>query len=143
MGHRSSIVNLLKYCFCLGILKGVHTLRDACERISKSIQKLKDSSLMLDGDSSDHLDMHDMVQDVALFIAHKDQNVFASRNENFDDGPNNDEPGKCNTISIFKSDIVDELPKVINCPQLRVFYIDSDDPTLKVPNRFFLKEWKN
>ena len=57
-----------------------------------------------------------MVWDAALFITHKDQIVFAWGNENFDDWPNNDEPRKCNTISIFKSDIVDELPKFINCP---------------------------
>ncbi|XP_057720697.1 uncharacterized protein LOC130935134 [Arachis stenosperma] len=135
MGHQPLIVDLVKYSFGLGILKGVHTLKDARERIRTSIQKLKDSSLMLEENSSDHFNMHDMVRDAALSIAQKEHNVFTLRNDKLDDWPS--ELERCTVISIYKSDIVDELPEVINCPQLRVFHIDGDDLHLDIHDKFF------
>ncbi|KAL1293281.1 hypothetical protein AAHE18_19G061900 [Arachis hypogaea] len=135
MGHQPLIVDLVKYSFGLGILKGVHTLKDARERIRTSIQKLKDSSLMLEENSSDHFNMHDMVRDAALSIAQKEHNVFTLRNDKLDDWPS--ELERCTVISIYKSDIVDELPEVIDCPQLRVFHIDGDDLPLDIHDKFF------
>ncbi|KAK7292732.1 hypothetical protein RJT34_15584 [Clitoria ternatea] len=137
MGHQPLIMDLVKYCFGLGILEGVYTLREARCRIYTSIQKLKDSSLVLDGSSINHFNMHDMVRDAALSIAHKEQNVFALRNGKLDDWPDKDELERCTSISIRNSDIIDELPKVMNCPQLKFFQIDSDDPSLKIPESFF------
>ncbi|MED6158201.1 hypothetical protein PIB30_030586 [Stylosanthes scabra] len=135
MGHHPLIMDLVKYSFGLGILKGVYSLKDARERIRLSIQKLKDSSLMLEENSRDHFNMHDMVRDAALSIAQKEQNVFTLRNDKLDDWPN--ELERCTVISIYKSDIVDELPEVINCPQLRVFHIDGDDLPLNLHDKFF------
>ncbi|XP_061349885.1 disease resistance protein At4g27190-like [Gastrolobium bilobum] len=136
MGHQPLIMDLVKYCFGLGILQGVYALREARDRIYASIQKLKDSSLLLDGSSSDNFKMHDMVQDAALSIAHKEQNVFTLRNGKVDDWPDEDELERCTAISIHDSDII-ELPKVINFPQLKFFQIASDDPSLKIPENFF------
>nr|KYP47023.1 Disease resistance protein At4g27190 family [Cajanus cajan] len=77
MGHKPLIMDLVKYCFGLGILEGVYSLRDARERICTSIQMLKDSSLI-----------------------------------------------------------------GINCSQLKFFQIDTDDPSLKIPNSFFERKKK-
>lgn len=137
MGHQQLIMDLVKYCFGLGILEGVYTLREARDRVYTSIQKLKDSSLMLDGSSNDHFKMHDMVKDAALSIAHKEQNVFALSNSKLDDWPDKDQLERCTAISIRNCDIIDELPKVMHCPQLKFFQIDSDDPSLKIPENFF------
>ncbi|KAK7389892.1 hypothetical protein VNO78_25188 [Psophocarpus tetragonolobus] len=134
MGHQPLIMDLVKYCYGLGILEGVYSLREARDRINTSIQKLKDSSLILDGGSSNHFNMLDMVRDAALSIAHKEQNVFTLRNGKLDDWP---ELKRCTSISICNSDIIDELPNVINCPQLKFFQIDSHDPSLKIPENFF------
>jgi len=137
MGHQQLIMDLVKYCFGLGILEGVYTLREARDRVYTSIQKLKDSSLMLDCSSNDHFNMHDMVQDAALSIAHKEKIVFALRNGKLDDWPDKDILERCTTISLRNCDIIDELPKVIHCPQLKFFQIDSNDPSLKIPEIFF------
>ncbi|XP_014633283.1 uncharacterized protein [Glycine max] len=134
MGHQPLIMDLVKYCFGLGILEGVYSLGEARGRISTSIQKLKNSGLVLDGSSSIHFNMHDLVRDAALSIAQKEQNVFTLRNGKLDDWP---ELEKCTSISICNSDIIDELPEEINCPQLKFFQIDSDDSSLKIPNSFF------
>ncbi|KAL5144127.1 putative disease resistance protein [Glycine soja] len=134
MGHQPLIMDLVKYCFGLGILKGVYSLGEARSRISTSIQKLKDSGLVLDGSFSIHFNMHDLVRDAALSIAHKEKNVFTLRNDKLDDWP---ELERCTSISICNSDIIRELPEEINCPQLKFFQIDSDDPSLKIPDSFF------
>ncbi|KAG5036940.1 hypothetical protein JHK86_017780 [Glycine max] len=124
MGHQPLIMDLVKYCFGLGILEGVYSLGEARSRISTLIQKLKNSGLVLDGSSSIHFNMHDL----------KEQNVFTLRNAKLDDWP---ELERCTSISICNSDIIDELPEEINCPQLKFFQIDSDDPSLKIPDSFF------
>jgi len=134
MGHQPLIMDLVKYCFGLGILEGVSSLWEARDRIKTSIQKLKDSGLLLDESSNNHFNMHDMVRDAALSIAHKDHNVFTLRNGKLDDWP---ELQRCTSISICNSDIIDGLPQVINCPQLKFFQIDTNDPSLEIPESFF------
>ncbi|KHN08003.1 Putative disease resistance protein [Glycine soja] len=134
MGHQPLIMDLVKYCFGLGILEGVYSLGEARGKISTSIQKLKNSGLVLDGSSSIHFNMHDLVRDAALSIAQKEHNAFTLRNGKLDDWP---ELERCTSISICNSDIIDELPNVMNCPQLKFFQIDSDDSSLKIPDSFF------
>ncbi|XLU46471.1 hypothetical protein S245_041285 [Arachis hypogaea] len=138
ISHQSLIADLVKYCYGLGILKGVHTLREAHDRISKSsINKLKDSGLMLDCNSIDHFEMHDIVRDAALSIACKERKVFILRNDKLDFWPDKKQLQKLSGIHLHKSRIMVELPKVLNCPQLKFFHIDNDDPSLQIPDRFF------
>jgi len=134
MGHQPLIEDLVKYCFGLGILEGVSSLWEARDRIKKSIQKLKDSGLLLDGSSNNHFNMHDMVRDAALSVAHKDHNIFALRNGKLDEWP---ELENCTSLSICNSDVIDGLPQVINCPQLKFFQIDTNDPSLEIPEGCF------
>ncbi|KAG2380649.1 Disease resistance protein [Vigna angularis] len=134
MGHQPLIMDLLKYSFGLGILEGVSSIWEARDIIKTSIQKLKDSGLLLDESSNNHFNMHDMVRDAALSIAHKHHNVFTLRNGKLDDWP---ELESCTSISICNSDIIDEFPAFINCPQLKFFQIDTKDPSLKIPEGFF------
>ncbi|KAG5021819.1 hypothetical protein JHK85_018161 [Glycine max] len=134
MGHQPLIMDLVKYCFGLGILKRVYSLEEARGRISTSIQKLKDSGLVFDGSSSIHFNMHDLVREAALSIAHKELNVFTLRDDKLDDWH---ELERCTSVSICNSDIIDELPNVMNCPQLKFFRIDNDNPSLKIPYSFF------
>ncbi|XP_057745585.1 uncharacterized protein LOC130963493 [Arachis stenosperma] len=136
MYHQSLIVDLVKYCYGLGILNDIHTLRGARQSISKSIQMLKDSGL-LDSISNDHFNMHDIVRDAALSIACKDQNVFTLRNKTLDVWPHKKQLERYSAIYLHKCHIVDGLPERVNCPHLTFFYIDCDDSTLKIPDRFF------
>ncbi|WVZ17280.1 hypothetical protein V8G54_010262 [Vigna mungo] len=133
MGRRALIMDLVKYSFGLGILEGVSSLWEAREKIKTSIQKLKDSGLLLDESSNNHFNMHDMVRDTALSIAHKYHNAFNLRNGKLDDWP---ELEKCTSIFMCNSDIIDGL-EVINFPQLKLLQIDTNDPYLKIPEGFF------
>jgi len=134
MGHQPLIEDLVKYCFGLGILEGVSSLWEARNRIKKSIQQLKDSGLLLDESSNNHFNMHDMVRDATLSIAHKDHNIFSLRNGKLDDWP---ELKNCTSISICNSDVIDGLPEVINSPQLKFLQIDTNDPSLEISEGCF------
>ncbi|XP_057742981.1 disease resistance protein UNI-like [Arachis stenosperma] len=115
MYHQSLIVELVKYCYGLGILNDVHTLRGARQSISQSIQMLKDSGL-LDSTSNDHFSMHDIVRDAALSIACKNQNVFTLRNKTLDVWPHKEQLERYSAIYLHKCHIVDGLPERVNCP---------------------------
>ncbi|XP_020992207.2 probable disease resistance protein At4g27220 [Arachis duranensis] len=136
MYHQSLIVDLVKYCYGLGILNDVHTLTGARQSISKSIQILKDSGL-LDSTSNDNFNMHDIVRDAALSIACKNQNVFTLRNKTLDVWPHKEQLERYSAIYLHKCHIVDGLPERVNCPRLTFFYIDCDGSTLKIPDTFF------
>ncbi|KAL4285776.1 hypothetical protein HN51_053324 [Arachis hypogaea] len=136
MGHQSIITDLVKYCYGLGILKDVYTLKDARTSITESIQKLRDFGL-LDGHSNDNFSMHDIIRDTALSIACKNENVFILRNKILDIWPHKEQLERCTAIYLHKCHIVDGLPEVVNCPRLTFIHIDSDDSTLKIPDRFF------
>ncbi|KAK7275107.1 hypothetical protein RIF29_16214 [Crotalaria pallida] len=139
MGHQPLIMDLVKYCFGLGIPEGVDTLKEAREEIYASIQKLRDSNLLLSSDSRCHFNMHDTVRDAALSIARKEHNVFTLRNGRLNDWPDKDQLERCTVISIQNSVILDELPHALNCPQLKVLHIDSNDPSMIIPDSFFEK----
>ncbi|KAL2336049.1 hypothetical protein Fmac_010495 [Flemingia macrophylla] len=135
MGHQPQIMDLVKYSFSLSILEGVYSLMEARDRVYTLIRKLEDSNLVvLNGSSSSYFNIHDMIRDAALSIAHKEKNVFTMRNGKVDDWL---ELEQCTSISICNSDIIDEFPNAINCPQLQFFQIDSDGPFLEIPERFF------
>ncbi|XP_020219708.1 LOW QUALITY PROTEIN: probable disease resistance protein At4g27220 [Cajanus cajan] len=135
IGHQPLIMDLVKYSYGLGILEGVSSLMKAREIIHTSLEKLKGLSLVLDGSSINHFNMHDMVRDAALSIAHKEKNIFTMRNGKLDDFLELD---KCTSIYICNSDIsLDKLPDDVNCPQLNFFQIDNDDSALRIPNGIF------
>ncbi|WVZ16179.1 hypothetical protein V8G54_009161 [Vigna mungo] len=133
MGHQPLIMDLVKCCYGLGILEGVFSLSEAREKIKITIQKLKDSGLLLDGNSDIHFNMHDIVRDAALSIAKKDKHVFTLRNGKLDQWP---ELEKCTSISICNCDIIVKLPKV-NCSQLNFFQMDTNNQSLTIPDKFF------
>ncbi|KHN45584.1 Putative disease resistance protein [Glycine soja] len=122
MGHQPLIMDLVKYCFGLGILEGVYSLGEARGKISTSIQKLKNSGLVLDGSSSIHFNMHDLVRDAALSIAQKEHNAFTLRNGKLDDWPELESSG---TEMICFSPFTDcsftklKTIKVEKCDQLK------------------------
>ncbi|XP_027905993.1 disease resistance protein RFL1-like [Vigna unguiculata] len=134
MGHLPLVNDLVKYCFGLGIFEGVSSLSAAREKINESIQELKNLSLVSYENPNIHFHMSHMVRDDALSNALMDHNVFALRDGKLDYWPDLE---KCISISICNSYITDGFPQVINCPQLKFLQIETNDPSLEIPQRFF------
>ncbi|KAI4353800.1 hypothetical protein L6164_002726 [Bauhinia variegata] len=137
MGNDFLIMDLLKYCIGLGILEGVYTIREARDRLHILVGRLKDSSLLLDSYSSDRFTMHDIIRDAALSIALKEQHAFFKRYARLDEWLDKDKLEQYTTISLHYCDIVNELPECINCPRLKVFHVENNDHSLKIPDKLF------
>ncbi|KAL5166960.1 putative disease resistance protein [Glycine soja] len=137
MGNDALIMNLVMLCIGLGLLQGVHTIREARNKVNILIEELKESTLLGESYSRDRFNMHDIVRDVALSISSKEKHVFFMKNGILDEWPHKDELERYTAICLHFCDINDGLPESIHCPRLEVLHIDSKDDFLKIPDDFF------
>ncbi|KAJ4721537.1 Disease resistance protein [Melia azedarach] len=136
MSYPSYTSDLLKYGMSLGVFQGVNRMEDARNKLYTLVRELKDSCLLLEGDSSNKLSMHDVVRDVAISIACRDQHAFVVRNEDLWKWPDKDMLRKCTAISLTESSI-HELPEGLECPELEFLCMSIKYSSLKIPESFF------
>ncbi|GAY60058.1 hypothetical protein CUMW_199170 [Citrus unshiu] len=133
----SCVTDVIYYGMGLGLFQNINTLEEARDRAHTLVDKLKNSCLLLDGDTSEGFSMHDVVRDVAISIASRVQHVFAVENEvvPLNSWPDKDALKVCTAISLFNTNI-SELPQGFECPQLKYFRI-RNDPSLRIPDNIF------
>ncbi|PQQ08331.1 uncharacterized protein Pyn_23009 [Prunus yedoensis var. nudiflora] len=140
--------DLLKYAMGLSLVKHVDTVEEARDKLISLAKKLiKDYCLLLDIDDDGDIRMHELVRDVAMEIASKDNNAIAKAyGDELKEWPNGDSLKKCTAISLNSCKIprLPEEPWV--CPELRFFVLENrniDDP-LEIPDKYFegMKELK-
>nr|DAD43740.1 TPA_asm: hypothetical protein HUJ06_001970 [Nelumbo nucifera] len=66
--YEIEIEQMMWYCFGAGVFVNVETIEDERCRTRRIVNKLKASSLLLQGESPDFIKMHDIVRDVAISI---------------------------------------------------------------------------
>ncbi|TKY65513.1 disease resistance protein [Spatholobus suberectus] len=91
MGNDPLLMDLVKFCIGLGLLQGVHTIKEARYRVNVLIEELKASSLLVESYSIDRFNIHDIVRDVALSISSKEKHVLFMKNGILDEWPRKDE----------------------------------------------------
>ncbi|RDY04607.1 putative disease resistance protein, partial [Mucuna pruriens] len=137
MGNDALTMDLVKFCIGLGLLQGIHTIREARDRVEVLIEELKESSLLVESYSSDRFNMHDIVRDVAISISSKEKHVFFMKNGILDEWPHEDELERYTAIFLHYCDLNDELPESIYCPRLEVLHIDNKNDSFEIPDNFF------
>ncbi|XP_022635604.1 uncharacterized protein LOC106759214 isoform X2 [Vigna radiata var. radiata] len=137
MGNDALVMDVVKFCIGLGLLQGVHTIREARNKVTMLIEELKESSLVLESYSSYCFNMHDIVRDVALLISSKEKHIFFMKNGILDEWPHKDQLERYTAIVLQYCYINDDLPESIYCPRLEVLHIDNKDHFLKIPDDFF------
>lgn len=130
---------LLSYGMGLGLFKGTHTMEEARDRALTLVDKLKNSCLLLDGPESETFTVHDVVCDVAISIASRDQHVIAINNI---EAPLRelldwDTLKNCTAISLYNCKI-GELVEGLECPRLKFFHISPKVGFIKIPDNFFI-----
>ncbi|TXG65703.1 hypothetical protein EZV62_006978 [Acer yangbiense] len=136
--YNGSIRDLLKYGMGLGLFKGISSMEEAQDRVYALIDKLKASCLLWDSYTSEMFSMHDVVRDVAISIASRDQCVFAMKNDEVPrEWLDRNTQKKCTAISLHNNDVY-ELPEGLKYPELKLFYLKTKDPFLKIPDSFFI-----
>ncbi|XP_007030033.2 PREDICTED: probable disease resistance protein At4g27220 [Theobroma cacao] len=131
------ISDLVKYGVGLGLFQGVYTIEEARDRAYSLVHQLKSSCLLIDSFFEDVFSVHEVVRDVALSIAFREQHGFSLRNEVAPkEWPPMDMLNNCIFMSLSHNHFI-ELPKELECPQLQFFYICNVFPTLKIRDNFF------
>ncbi|CAB4302268.1 unnamed protein product [Prunus armeniaca] len=142
-----SLSDLLKYAMGLSLVKNVDTVEDARNALHLLAEKLKYSCLLLDIDDDGSVRMHELVRDVAIWIAFKDKHVIAKAyGDELKEWPDRNSLKKCTAISL-KSCKIPRLPEVPwVCPELRFFHLlnHNIDYSLEIPGNYFegMKELK-
>ncbi|CAB4271961.1 unnamed protein product [Prunus armeniaca] len=139
--------DLLKYAMGLNLVKNVDTVEDARNALHSLAEKLKYSCLLLDIDDDGRVRMHELVRDVAIWIAFKDNHAIAKAyGDELKEWPDRNSLKKCTAISLNSCKIprLPEEPWV--CPELRLFVLENHniDDSLEIPGNYFegMKELK-
>ncbi|KAG8372059.1 hypothetical protein BUALT_Bualt12G0027200 [Buddleja alternifolia] len=131
-----SLEDLARYFLGLGIFKGIKNLDETRNRVYTLVKLLKKRSLLLDDDVEHHVKMHDVVRDVAIFIASKEEKLVDSNFSSID-GWLKHSNSDCTWISMFPQERI-ELPIVLNVPRLRLLLIHySLKSKIQMHDQFF------
>ncbi|MED6156588.1 hypothetical protein PIB30_015687 [Stylosanthes scabra] len=137
MDNDALVADLVRYCIGLGFLQGVYSVWEVRDRVQMLLATLKDAGLLSDSYSSNRFTMPNLVRNAALLISSEERHVFTMTEGKFDEWPSKDELKRCTVISLRHCDFIREFPSSIKCPTLRVFHIENNDPSLKIPESFF------
>ncbi|KAL5758677.1 hypothetical protein ACOSP7_021288 [Xanthoceras sorbifolium] len=138
MGFTSdaSIEDLLRYGMGLRLFKTVYTMEEARDKVNTLVQKLKESSLLLDNPDDNCFSIHDVVRDVGRAIASKDHNEITVIDDVIPwEWKDKIMIKNCTSISLYG---IIELPnKELDCPLLEFLYMESGTGSSKIPDKFF------
>ncbi|KAA8535569.1 hypothetical protein F0562_030572 [Nyssa sinensis] len=130
-----SIDDLVRYGVGMRFLRNLDTMEKARNRVHMLVDTLKTSSLLLEGKDKNLVKMHDVIRDVAISIASKEEYGFLVTTSG-KEWPEKDEYERCKVLSLWSNNIY-ELPNELECPELHTLVLDCNKPSLKVPNGFF------
>ena len=136
------IEDLLKYAVGWDLLKNDHKIEDARSTVHKSVEGLKDSCLLLDGDDNGTVKMHDVIRDVVINIAAEERHMFTIRT--VDELQTRSK--RKDTVAISLPYINDDLdlPNQFECSKLELLLLFPQRVDFRIPDSFFegLKDLK-
>ncbi|CAJ2670264.1 unnamed protein product, partial [Trifolium pratense] len=129
---------LLKVAMGLEIFNNISTVDAARNRLHTIIGSLKASCLLLEGDKrSRRIQMHDLVRDVGISIACRNKDVYILKPKTgLKEYLTVDFPKMCSQI-ILNNCPLQELPKKLDCPNLKLFVLNSANRSLEIPDTIF------
>ncbi|WMV26588.1 hypothetical protein MTR67_019973 [Solanum verrucosum] len=132
------IEELLRYGMGLGIFSEMKNLEHARNRVCLLIEILKDSFLLSQGSNKNYVKMHDVVRDVAIYIASEEEHIFMVRHDvNSKEFPKKDSYEQYSHMSIVANEF-EELPRPIFCPKLKLLMLKlCFEKLFKLQDNFF------
>ncbi|KAF3958232.1 hypothetical protein CMV_016837 [Castanea mollissima] len=128
----------------LEFFQDVYTMEEVRNKVHTLVESLKDSCLLLEGNGSGSFKMHDVIRDVAIYIADKDKEMLTIRSSNDLEKWSNMKNLK-ESIGIALFDVkFSDLPKRLEFPQLNFILLGDKGNSSAIPNHFFegVKELK-
>nr|POF04944.1 disease resistance protein [Quercus suber] len=141
--YNIEVEDLLKYGVGLGLFRNVDTIEEARCRVHSLVERLKGSSLLLDGDHNGTVKMHDVIRDVVINIASEERHMFTIRTVN----ELQTQSKRKDTVAIslpYINDDVLELPNQFECSKLELLLLFGQEEGYRIPDSFFegLKDLK-
>ena len=116
---------LWRYLVGLDFFEDVCEMEDVRNMVHTLVNSLKDSCLLLEGNGSGTFKMHDVIRDVAIYIADKEKKMLTIRSF---EGPekwlNINKWEDSFGIALFDVDFK-ELPERFGCPQLKFSFLGN------------------
>ncbi|KAH0710944.1 hypothetical protein KY284_012371 [Solanum tuberosum] len=114
---------LLRYGMGLHIFSAVKNLEDARNKVCYMLETFKDCFLLSQGSDKNYVKMHDVVRDVAIYIASEGKHIFmVSHDVNSEEFPRKDSYEQYTHMSIVANNF-DELPSPIIFPKLKLLML--------------------
>ncbi|XP_068669636.1 disease resistance protein At4g27190-like [Aristolochia californica] len=137
--HNIDLQDLRVFGIGEGFLRGEGDLLQAKVKLRSYIKSLKDCGLLLDGDYSNHVKMHDVVRDTARYIASEKGHGFIEKTrKGLTDWPKLENEEHCKQLSLIENDEIAALPDSPKFPQLRTLFLTGCFGIKHIPDNFFL-----
>ncbi|EEF40599.1 probable disease resistance protein At1g61190 [Ricinus communis] len=140
------VEHLVGHGIGLGWFQNVQFLYQARDRVRTLIDELKESFLLLEGDSDEYesVKMHDLIRDVAIVIAKDNSGYLVCCNSNMKSWPAEmDRYKNFTAISLVRIKIDEHLVD-LECPKLQLLQLWCENDSQPLPNNSFggMKELK-
>ncbi|XP_056159383.1 uncharacterized protein LOC115691305 isoform X1 [Syzygium oleosum] len=135
---KPSLENLVRYGVGSRLFREDSSMEEVRDRLSSLIRTLKASSLLLaDDEDVDGFKIHDLVRGFVASVASRDDPllVLKDNDKSVTDLPK-DKLKSCTAICFPYVDMK-ELPEELDCPEMQIFLLFTNNESLKVPNSYF------
>ncbi|XP_039165090.1 probable disease resistance protein At4g27220 [Eucalyptus grandis] len=133
----TSIENLVRYGYGLGIFQKYSRMEEARDRMSTLIRTLQASSLLLDNEGTDGLKIHDLVHDFVAQSVLRNHPLLVLKDKDMSTTQLQNERLKSCSALCFPYIDIKELPKELYCPELHIFLLFNNNISLEIPDSFF------
>ncbi|XP_006357685.2 probable disease resistance protein At1g61300 [Solanum tuberosum] len=129
---------LLRYGMGLSMFSKIKNFVEARKRVCHLLETLKDRFLLSEGSSGDYVKLHDVIRDVAIYIASEGKHVFmVSHDVNSEEFPRRTSYEPYSHMSIVTKGFND-LPKPIFCPRLEFLMLKFIEKPNKLQHDYFI-----
>ncbi|KAM7480870.1 hypothetical protein LguiB_005453 [Lonicera macranthoides] len=143
--ERIPIEVLVRYGVGLELFEDLDTLAETRNRVDSLVDELRSSYLLLGEDESAFVKMHDVIRDVCLSIASKEEHGYMVRHDtSLKEWPQKDKRSPHTAISLY-SNKMRKLPVGLDCPNLKLLrFVGAPMNKLEIPGDVFkgVKELK-
>ncbi|KAK9209248.1 hypothetical protein WN944_001612 [Citrus x changshan-huyou] len=123
----------------LGLFEDANTIEEARSQLRVTINHLKASCLLLDGFNEELVKMHDIVRDVALWIASKEKKFFSKAGLGLEQWPKDEGLEQYAGISLMANEL-EVLPVSLAYPKLEILLLNCRyRPEVEVSDQFFVE----
>ncbi|KAI8558710.1 hypothetical protein RHMOL_Rhmol04G0118200 [Rhododendron molle] len=141
------IEDLVRNGYGQKLFEGIKRVGEARARVHDNVDHLKKCFLLMDGNSEVHVKMHDVVRDVAISIASREEHSFMVRcDEALKEWPEEERRGNYGVISMRCTGMGWGLPNNLEFLKLQLLRLESDgsDFLIKSPESLYqgMKELK-